>query len=305
MLGPLPPLRRKPWRVALLAGACCAALAIAGCGGGSAATTSTAATKRAGHAEIAVKARQVPTLVVPPDAPPRVVHVPIITYHRVHLYATELTKSIPDLTVEPSVFAAEMSALATGGYHTISQAQLFAALYHGAALPAKPVLVTVDDGYVDDVTQILPVLLRLHMIATFYVITGRIHEPGFLSADQIRELDRAGMDVGDHTVSHADLPALSDAELVAQVAGSRAALERILGHTVQLFAYPFGAYDDRVVAEVRRAGYVLAVTTRGGTTESSLDPLTMPRIHIGRAATPASVLACVSAATTCGGGGGG
>ena len=102
------------------------------------------------------------------------------------------------------------------------------------------------------------------------------------------------MDIGAHTRTHVSLPALSGAALTSQVAGSRRDLERVLGHPVDYFAYPYGAVDANVIASVRRAGFVLAVTTQGGTRESSLAPLTMPRIHVGRAMTPASVLAAVA-----------
>jgi peptidoglycan/xylan/chitin deacetylase (PgdA/CDA1 family) len=230
------------------------------------------------------------------------VRVPILTYHRVHEFLTEYTKSIPDETVEPGVFAAEMAALAAGGYHTITQAQLFHALFDGAPLPSKPVMITVDDGYVDDVTNILPVLLRHRMVATFYVITGRYHEQGFLDEAQVRRLDAAGMDVGAHTRTHVPLNAVGPQEMRGQVEGSRRDLQRVLGHFVYFFAYPYGAYDAAVVAEVRRAGFVLAATTDGGTTESSRAPLTLPRIHVGRSQTPAGVIACVRVGG-CGGGG--
>jgi peptidoglycan/xylan/chitin deacetylase (PgdA/CDA1 family) len=93
--------------------------------------------------------------------------------------------------------------------------------------------------------------------------------------------------------------------MIEQIVGSRRDLERVVGHPVQWFAYPFGSFDDAVIAAVRKAGFVLAVTTQGGTSESSQDPLTMPRIHIGRSAGVSTVLTCTSAPTACGGGGGG
>jgi peptidoglycan/xylan/chitin deacetylase (PgdA/CDA1 family) len=183
-----------------------------------------------------------------------------------------------------------MAALRRAGYRTITQAQLLDALYRGAALPRRPVIVSVDDGYVDDVTQILPVLRRNRMVATFYVITGRVHEPGFLTVRQIRELEAAGMDVGAHTRTHANLPSLPASALESEVAGSGRDLRHILGHPVYWFAYPYGAFDARVVDSVRRAGFLLAVTTRGGTSASTGAPLAIPRIHVGRSATARGVL---------------
>jgi peptidoglycan/xylan/chitin deacetylase (PgdA/CDA1 family) len=211
----------------------------------------------------------------------------VLTYHRV--------VSLPavgqlDLIVDPANFMAELQAIHAGGYHTISQAQLFDALYKGAKLPPKPVIISVDDGYVDDVRTILPDLKRMHMVATFFVITGRTSEPGFVNDAQIRELDRAGMDVGDHTAHHVDLRAIAPSELQMETAGSRQALQHILGHPVYAFAYPFGAFNDAVVAAVKTAGFTLAYTTASGTTASTSAPLTIPRIHVGRSETPTGVV---------------
>jgi peptidoglycan/xylan/chitin deacetylase (PgdA/CDA1 family) len=128
------------------------------------------------------------------------------------------------------------------------------------------------------------------------VITGRMTEPGFLSADQIRQLDEAGMDVGYHTAHHVDLRLLTASQLHTEIAGSRRVLERVLGHPVYFFAYPFGAFNDAVLSALKSAGFTMAYTTAGGTTESSSEPLTMPRIHVGRAETPGGVLGLVGGA---------
>jgi peptidoglycan/xylan/chitin deacetylase (PgdA/CDA1 family) len=89
------------------------------------------------------------------------------------------------------------------------------------------------------------------MVAIFYVITGRVHEAGFLTVRQIRELEAAGMDIGAHTRTHASLPALPPQALESEVAGSAADLRRFLGHPVYWFAYPYGAFDARVERAVR------------------------------------------------------
>jgi peptidoglycan/xylan/chitin deacetylase (PgdA/CDA1 family) len=275
-----------------------AALAVAGCG--SSASTSTSSTGRKltpgggkGATHPPVVRHSVPALIPPAGAPVRTVHVPVLTYHRV---APLSAVGITDLKVEPSTFVATLAALKAAGYHTIHQSQLFDAMYKGAALPSKPVIISVDDGYVDDVTKILPALERFHMVGTFFVITGRMTEPGFLTAAQIRQLDQAGMDVGDHTAHHVDLRLLSTSQLRMEIAGSRRVLERVVGHPVYFFAYPFGAYNGSVLAELKSAGFTMAYTTAGGTTESSADPLTMPRIHVGRAETPSGVLSLLGGA---------
>ncbi|MGI8429354.1 MAG: polysaccharide deacetylase family protein [Solirubrobacteraceae bacterium] len=274
-------------------------LGLVGCGASGGFSSTSTAIKGApgagaGRAAPAVPLiRSAPALIPPPGAPPRSVRVPVLTYHRV---AAIPAVGQPDLIVDPANFAAELAALHDRGYHTIHQAELFDALYMGAALPPKPIIISVDDGYVDDVRTILPALERWHMVATFFVITGRSTEPGFVTTDQMRELDRAGMDVGDHTTHHLDLRRLTPTELQSETAGSRQTLDAILGHPVYYFAYPFGAYNDSVLRALHAGGFTLAYTTAGGTTESTSAPLTMPRIHVGRAETPSGLVSLLGGA---------
>jgi peptidoglycan/xylan/chitin deacetylase (PgdA/CDA1 family) len=268
------------------------ALVLAACGGASSTpqhgATTGAAAIRSHRPDREQLARRIPNLIPPPNAPARSVRVPVLTYHRVH---TLPAVGQPDLIVDPATFDAELTALANAGYHTISQAQLFGALYHGDVLPSNPVLISVDDGYVDDARTILPDLERHHMLATFFVITGRVNEPGFLDVAQIRQLEDAGMDVGDHTADHLDLPGLPAAQLIHETAGSRHTLESILGHPVYYFAYPFGAYDATVIHAVQGAGFTMAYTTAAGTVETTAAPLEMPRLHVGRTASPTTLMA--------------
>jgi peptidoglycan/xylan/chitin deacetylase (PgdA/CDA1 family) len=286
-------------RNAWLASAVAIALALAGCGGGSSSDSSTNSAQiksndKSGHAAHARPThRAVQALVPPPGAPQRTVHVPVLTYHRV---APVSAVGLTDLKVDPAIFVAELAALHVNGYHSIHQAQLFDALYKGAPLPPKPIIISVDDGYVDDVTRILPALERFHMVATFFVITGRMTEPGFMNADQIRELDRAGMDVGDHTAHHVDLRLVTPSQLRMETAGSRQVLDHLLGHPVYYFAYPFGYYNDAVINAVHDAGFAMAFTTAGGDAESTSAPLTMPRLHVGRDETASGLVSTLGGA---------
>lgn len=203
-------------------------------------------------------------------------------YHRIDLVKPALPAITQRLTVDPSVFAAQMRWLKQHGYHAVSQRQLFEALEHGATLPPKPVMITFDDGYRDVLGKASPILERLAMPATAYVITSRISggDPSFLTWGNLRALEHRGVTIGSHTVHHLELPSLSDADALAELRDSRAMLEQRLGHPVQWFAYPAGAEDARAVALVRQAGYVLAVTTRPGSKQSAADPLELHRYEV-------------------------
>jgi peptidoglycan/xylan/chitin deacetylase (PgdA/CDA1 family) len=133
-----------------------------------------------------------------------------------------------------------------------------------AGLPSRPVILTFDDGYEDFYTTALPVLTSHDFKAVSYVVSGFIGRGGYMSASQIREADRVDIEIGSHTVDHADLTRQSFDGLRYQVMGSKRALEELLGHPVLSFCYPSGKFSPNVVSVVQEAGYSDATTTKYG-----------------------------------------
>ncbi len=219
---------------------------------------------------------------LPRRLPNRFIELPILLYHRIDRLTAALPFITRRLTVEPRDFADQMSWVKRHGFHPLTQRQLFAGLEKGARLPCRPLLITFDDGYSDVLDNAAPVLRRLGMPATMYVITDRpqLVNSGFLSWGGVKELEREGFDIGSHTVTHRPLTSLSDQEVVEELVRSRGELERRLGHPVQWLAYPHGAVDERVVELARGAGYVLAVTTSPATIQDAGDPLELHRLEI-------------------------
>jgi peptidoglycan/xylan/chitin deacetylase (PgdA/CDA1 family) len=131
---------------------------------------------------------------------------------------------------------------------------------HVAYLGAKPsssipVVISFDDGDLSGHTTAAPLLERHGLRGQFFVVSRWIGQPGFMSADQLRDLVQRGHGVHSHSRTHARLPSLSAAEIDDEVQGSRADLETILGRPVTQFSIPGGAYDSRVIESARRAGY--------------------------------------------------
>ena len=105
-----------------------------------------------------------------------------------------------------------------------------------------------------------------------------------LGWEALRSLASEGVTIAPHTRTHPLLTQVDDADLTAEIDGSRSDLERELGPCQPVFAYPSGAYDDRVVASVRRLGFELAFTTvRGRVDLRQPDPLRLRRINVGGA----------------------
>ena len=279
--------RRRLGVVALLAVALALGLFLGLRGGGKAASApkphaipapTHASTPSAHHVAPAPLAR----LALPATLPARTLSVPILMYHRIDRLRPGLPAITRSLTVAPADFAAQMRWLHAHGFHAVTQQQLFAALERDRRLPAKPVVITFDDGYRDVLANAAPLLKRLGMPATAYVITGRISgsDVSFLSWAQLKALEQNGVQVGSHTVSHAELPQLTDPGALQQLIRSRLALERHLGHPVQWFAYPAGRFDERTETLVRQAGYVLAVTTEPGSAQRAQRPFALHRYEV-------------------------
>jgi peptidoglycan/xylan/chitin deacetylase (PgdA/CDA1 family) len=126
-----------------------------------------------------------------------------------------------------------------------------------AAKPATavPVVVSFDDGDLSCHTTAAPILERHGLRGTFFVVTRWIGQPGFMDADQLRDLVHRGHAVQSHSRSHPDLSSLTTADIDDELLGSKADLETILGRAVTQFSIPGGAYDERVLAAAERAGY--------------------------------------------------
>lgn len=119
--------------------------------------------------------------------------------------------------------------------------------------------VTFDDGNLSDIEHALPVLAERGLTAVFHVCAGRIGQPHYLEAGQLRSLRAAGMEIGSHGWNHVDLRRVSDAELVREAELSRARIGEESGGEVTQFAIPFGSYDRRVLGALR--GYESVYTS--------------------------------------------
>jgi peptidoglycan/xylan/chitin deacetylase (PgdA/CDA1 family) len=155
---------------------------------------------------------------------------------------------------------------------------------------SRRVVLTFDDGYRGVKERALPALLSRGFGATVFVVadrTGGVNDwdgetPGdpLLTADEIRRLHGAGIEIGSHGATHRALTRLDDAELAREVAGSKETLERITGAPVTSFCYPYGDFDDRAVEAVRAAGYRAATVIRGGISKDLSDPFRLKRVAV-------------------------
>jgi peptidoglycan/xylan/chitin deacetylase (PgdA/CDA1 family) len=195
------------------------------------------------------------------------------------------------LAVRPRAFERQLASLLRRGFRPVGAD----AVLDG---PRRGLHVTFDDAYVD-IGGALRVLERLGVPATIFASTAfadegrpldvpelageaaaRPERLATMTWDQLRDAAERGVTIGSHTINHAHLPALSDAELDRELGESRARVEDELGRPCTLFAYPYGEHDARVRAAVQRAGYDAAFALWAGS--SRRDRFALPRIDLYR-----------------------
>jgi len=223
------------------------------------------------------------TVSAPPDVllpGPPTTNVPILTYHYIRVNPNSRDRMGFALSVTPADFAAQMDWLARYGFHPITTEDLYNNLGGARGLPSKPVILTFDDGYADFYTTALPILRSHDFKAVAYVVSGFIGWPGYMTATQIREADRSGIEIGSHTVSHVNLAQSSAAAVRAQLLESKQAIERVIGHEVVSFCYPSGKYTSAVASQVKAAGYHDSTTTIGGYSHTMSDRYVWARLRV-------------------------
>lgn len=220
--------------------------------------------------------------------------IPILMYHQIDTPPARGT-SLRGLIVAPSSFAWQMRMLRVLGYKGLSMRDLEP--YLRGDRQGKVVGITFDDGYQNNLIHALPVLKANGFTATCYGVSsmvggtnawdlGKVAQKPLMTQQDWLDWYEAGMDVGSHTQTHANLKELSDEAARRQIVQSKAELEQVLGAEVRHFCYPYGWFQSRHEEMVRAAGYVTATSTRRGRAKMGGNPYALNRIMVARATRP-------------------
>ena len=217
----------------------------------------------------------------------------VLMYHMVreHIDGAKFNK----LRVQPIEFEKQVAWMKAEGFHFVTMQEL---QDNWGKHPEKTVAITFDDGYLDNLENAYPILEKYQAKATIYVVVDRHdrdwstykkahHNSGELAREpklndeQVYFLAQSGIvEIGSHTLTHANLDKLSDAECLVELRDSKAQLEQLTKKPVTSFAYPFGIYTQRDVAIAKQVGYINAVTTKEGIDSDLPDFMQLQRIKI-------------------------
>lgn len=245
-----------------------------------AASETTAAPDTTAAAESTAAPDTVPAVSpVPGPVPAGGMYPTILTYH---LILDEPYTQFTNLFVRVSDFEDQLKNLSSGGYSFLFADQF-------GKVDGKSVILTFDDGYEDNYTNMFPLIKKYNARATVFLIAYKIDKPGYLSSDQIKEMAASGLvRFGSHTSSHFDLRNLGESELRDELGGSKSIISSLTGQDINCICYPAGGYNSTTLA-LAKEYYSYGFTTNSGKYAGE-DILELPRIAVQRGMTGSGLL---------------
>lgn len=205
--------------------------------------------------------------------------VPVLCYHQVRPWTGgDAAYARSMLVIPPTQLAAQLDAIKAAGYTTISPQQYRDHLFADAALPTKPVILSLDDGKDDQVSAALPALTQRGMTGTFFVMTVILGNSGWMKRDDVKRLADAGMTIGSHTWDHHMVTKYSGKDYATQLDQPREVLRKLSGQPVDDFAYPYGAWNTAILPHIASAGYQAAYQLMDKPMDKGHPELTLRRI---------------------------
>lgn len=213
--------------------------------------------------------------------------VPILMYHSVDDSSTAAC-------VRPERFEEQMAYLSKAGYQSVDLDAVYEYLSQGTALPAKPIVITFDDGYRDNLVNAYPILKKYRMRATIFLSTdymgfsNRWNAADGVPQRQLLSWEEARVLANDpllsfqpHTCAHPKMTIIPVNQVREELVRSKEAIEERLEGPCHHFSYPYGDFNEEVCDVVREVGFRTACTTRWGHNRKGDDPLRLYRIGIG------------------------
>lgn len=200
--------------------------------------------------------------------------IPVLYYHSVNDVVDN------EVTISPSLLKKELEYIKAQGYTTLSIKEVENYILNNQPIPEKSILITFDDGYMDNYYNAYPILKELNMKATIFCITSELDGSYYLSEDAIKEMSKNNIDIESHTVNHLHLNTLTYDEQLRELTESKAKLENITGNKITSIAFPFGDYNEDSIKAAKNSGYSIAFTTNKGFANRDNNPLELDRIYV-------------------------
>jgi len=195
----------------------------------------------------------------------------------------------PSTNISAAIFTQQLEYVTKQGLDIISLGEIARRLSLGENLPAKAVSFCVDDAFRSLYDVGMPLMRKYEIPLTLFVNSAAVGTPGYLDWQELRALVAEGVEIGNHTDTHAYLVELQPDETYVQwnqrirqdILKAQQKFEKELGITPTLFAYPYGEYSADVVAIIKDLGFVAAFAQQSGVIHSAHNRYILPRFPMG------------------------
>ncbi len=195
----------------------------------------------------------------------------------------------PSTNISTDIFTQQLDYVSASKIEIMSLGEVADRLAKGEKLPDHAISFCVDDAFRSFSEAGMPIIRRYNLPVTLFVNTDSVGTPGYLNWDELKQLAEEGVEIGNHTASHAYLVELKNNESLQQweerirtdIEKAQSQFEKHLGFKPTLFAYPYGEYSDRVVDVIKSLGFNAAFAQQSGVIYDQSDRFILPRFPMG------------------------
>ena len=210
--------------------------------------------------------------------------LPVLIYHKVTKEGrAALAPHEAVYTLSVDEFEFQMGTVAREGFRTPALHELPRLLQEdekASKQGVRTLMLTFDDGTEDHYHTVYPILKRLGLKGVFFVVTGRVGQPGYVTWPQLREMSDAGMDIESHSHTHPFLTEFNAEETLQELLISKKLIEDRLGKPADSFGVPGGFFNQATLAIADQVGYRYVCTSRWGINSLTADLKVLRRISI-------------------------
>lgn len=226
-----------------------------------------------------------PSVIPTPTPVPLVgycLNVPVLMYHHIQPQSQAVEKKQTATNVDNGVFDQQIQYLTLQGYSFLTAKELVNALATKSQLPAKSIVITLDDGYLDNYQHAYPVFKKYGVKGNFMIATGLLGGADYMSWENIREMAGSGLAYfTDHTWSHYSVGYGSADKIRYEIVTAKQQLQDATGQTVDIFTYPYGSSDNLSIDILKQEGFVGAFSTIFGDWQCDSFIMALHRRRIG------------------------
>jgi peptidoglycan/xylan/chitin deacetylase (PgdA/CDA1 family) len=190
--------------------------------------------------------------------------IPILMYHSIDKEVDPVTGKLNELRVPKEVFREQMKYLKENGYITLTMSEVYDFFQNNKGVPEKSIVITFDDGYLDNYTNAYPILKEFGFNATVFIISGLVDkDKAYMTSEQLKEMELSGIEMQAHTANHPQLSTLDYENQMREIKDSKIFLENLLNKKIEYIAYPYGNYNENTLKIVKELEFKAAYLADG------------------------------------------